>query len=129
MANTTSPTSGNKTHYQVVEWVRQPVTALVERLSWLVAAVGARLYAVDDRMALHDGWAITRRCAELARSYRDPRFDTLHICSPCGGRGAAEERQCPPCDGTGRVTLGAPQFDAGAPEFGSGAPQFEGQRP
>lgn len=115
MANTTSLTSGNKTHYHIGKWLRTRVTAQVERLSWRVAAVGARLYAVDDRIAIHDGLTITRRRGGLARSYRDPGFDTLYGCSPCGGRGTVGEDQCPPCGGTGRFTSAAPQFEGQSP--------------
>lgn len=115
MANTTSLNSGNKTHYHIGKWLRKLVTAQVERLSWWVAAVGARLYAVDDRIAIHDGLTVTRRLGGLTRSYRDPGFDSLHSCSPCGGRGAVDELWCPPCGGTGRVALGAPQFEGQSP--------------
>jgi hypothetical protein len=90
----TSPASENKTHYQFVEWVRLGVTALVERLSWRVAAVGARLYAVDDRTAIQEGWTVTRRRGGLARAYRDPRFDT-----PRGPTRRAEQGQPAPFEG------------------------------
>lgn len=100
------PITGNKTHYQVMEWVRRGVTALVQRLSWRVAALGARLYAVDDRTAIQHGWAITRRHGGLSRTYRDPRFDMLQACPRCDGEGAIDDQPCVLCDGTGRVTTG-----------------------
>lgn len=120
----TSPTSGNKAHHHFVEWVRRAVTALVERLSWRVATVGARLYAVGDRTAIQHGWTITRRRGGLARTYRDPRFDTLLACPRCDGEGSIDDEACTPCSGTGRVTRG-PTRPA---EQGQAAP-FEGQRP
>lgn len=119
-----SPASGNKTHYQFAEWVRRGVTALVARVSWRVAAVGARLYAVDDRTALQEGWTITRRHGGLARSYHDPRFDTLHTCMRCEGEGSVGDEACVPCCGTGRVTRGPTR-----PAEQSQPAPFEGQRP
>lgn len=115
MDHTTSLITGNKTHYHIVEWVRRCVTALVQRLSWRLAALGARLYAVDDRTAIQHGWTITRRRGELARTYRDPGFGTVHSCARCGGWGAADGAWCAPCAGTGRVTSGAPQFEGQSP--------------
>jgi hypothetical protein len=120
----TSPISGNKTHYQFAEWVRRGVTALVERLSWRVAAVGARLYAVDDRTALQEGWTIIRRRGGLARTYRDPWFGALHGCPRCEGEGSAGDEACVPCCGTGRLTRGPTRrTERGQPAA------FEGQRP
>jgi hypothetical protein len=100
------PITGNKTHYQVVRRARRGVTALVQRLSWRAAAVGARLHAVDDRTAIQDGWAITRRHGGLSRTYRDPRFDMLQECPRCGGEGSIDDEPCALCDSTGRVTRG-----------------------
>jgi hypothetical protein len=104
LVNFTSSSGENKTQFNILRWV-----------AWRVSALGARMFAVDDRFALQHGWEITRRWGGLARTYRDPRFDSLHACSRCGGRGVAEGATCLPCEGTGRVTRGAPQFEGQSP--------------
>ena len=85
--------------------------ALLSHLAgWMrgrIRAAGNRLYGTPDRRARGYGWQITVRQGGLARRYRDPRFDMLAVCGECGGTGAgADDRPCPCCSGTGRVTLG-----------------------
>jgi hypothetical protein len=78
-------------------------------LSWLAAIprrLGDRLFAMNDAEAYWHSWQITRTHGGLGRRYRDPRFDTLAECPKCRGAGATGDQPCPPCVGTGRVTLG-----------------------
>ena len=78
-------------------------------LSWLAAIprrLGDRLFAMNDAEAYWRDWQITRTHGGLGRRYRDPRFDTLAECPKCRGAGATGDQPCPPCLGTGRVTLG-----------------------
>jgi hypothetical protein len=78
-------------------------------LSWLTAILrrlGDRLFTVNDTEAYWRGWQITKTHGGLARSYRDPRFGTLAECPKCHGAGVTADLPCPPCLGTGRVTLG-----------------------
>ena len=117
------PITGNKAHHHIVKWARFCVTALVQRVSWRVAAAGARLCTVDDRTAIQHGWTVIRRHGGLSRTYRDPRFDTLESCPRCGGEGAIDDQSCPLCDGTGRLTRGPTWRRAE-----SRPARFEGQR-
>ena len=78
-------------------------------LSWLAAIprrLGDRLFAMNDTEAYWRNWQITRTHGGLGRRYRDPRFDTLAECPKCQGAGVTADLPCPPCLGTGRVTLG-----------------------
>ena len=95
-------------------------------LSWLAAVprrLGDRLFAMNDTEAYWRGWQITKARGGLARSYRDPRFDTLAECARCrgtgldgagvttqgtglDGAGVTTDVPCVPCLGTGRITLG-----------------------
>ena len=78
-------------------------------LSWLAALprrLGDRLFAMNDAEAYWRDWQMTRTHGGLGRRYRDPRFDTLAECPKCRGAGATGDQPCPPCLGTGRVTLG-----------------------
>jgi hypothetical protein len=78
-------------------------------LSWLAAIprrLGDRLFAMNDAEAHWRNWQITRTHAGLGRRYRDPRFGTLAECPKCQGAGVTANLPCPPCLGTGRVTLG-----------------------
>jgi len=83
-------------------------------LSWLGAVpqrLGDRLFAMNDTEAYWRGWQITKARGGLARSYRDPRFDTLAECARCrgtgvDGAGVTTEVPCVPCLGTGRIALG-----------------------
>jgi DnaJ-class molecular chaperone len=66
---------------------------------------------MNDTEAYWRGWQITRTRGGLARSYRDPRFDTLAECARCrgtgvNGAGVNTDLPCAPCLGTGRITLG-----------------------
>jgi hypothetical protein len=75
--------------------------------SWLgrlLDAVGGWVFRADDRAAIQYGWQITTHHGGLSRSYRDPRFDTLHACPRCNGSGGRDDAPCVPCDGTGRVS-------------------------
>jgi hypothetical protein len=87
------------------------VLAIVGRvlLSWLAAIprrLGDRLFVMNDAEAYWRGWQIAKTRHGLARRYRDPRFDTLAECPKCHGAGVTADLPCPPCLGTGRITLG-----------------------
>ena len=87
------------------------ILAVVGRvlLSWLAAIprrLGDRLFVMNDTEAYWRDWQITKTHGGLGRSYRDPRFDTLAECPKCHGAGVTADLPCPPCLGTGRVTLG-----------------------
>jgi hypothetical protein len=78
-------------------------------LSWLAAIprrLGDRLFAMNDTEAHWRNWQITRTHGGLGRRYRDPQFDALAECPKCRGAGVTADLPCPPCLGTGRVTLG-----------------------
>ena len=87
------------------------ILAIVGRvlLSWLAAVprrLGDRLFVMNDTEAYWRGWQITKTHGGLARRYRDPRFDTVAECPKCHGAGVTADLPCPPCLGTGRITLG-----------------------
>jgi hypothetical protein len=78
-------------------------------LGWLAAIprrLGDRLFAMNDTEAYWRNWQITRTRGGLGRRYRDPLFSTLAECPNCRGAGVTADLTCPPCLGTGRVTLG-----------------------
>jgi len=78
-------------------------------LSWLAALpgrLGDWLFAANDTEAYWNDWQITKTRGGLGRSYRDPRFDLLAECPKCHGAGGPAKLPCPPCLGTGRITLG-----------------------
>jgi hypothetical protein len=78
-------------------------------LGWLAAIphrLGDRLFAMNDAEAYWRNWQITRTYGGLGRRYRDPQFSTLAECPKCRGAGGTADRPCPPCLGTGRVTVG-----------------------
>ncbi len=78
-------------------------------LSWLAAIprhLGDRLFAMNDAEAYWRNWQITTTHGGLGRRYRDPQFGTLAECPKCRGAGLTADLPCPPCLGTGRVTLG-----------------------
>ena len=78
-------------------------------LSWLTARprrLGDRLFAANDAEAYWRDWQITRTRDGLGRRYRDPRFGTLAECPTCRGAGVTADVTCPPCLGTGRITVG-----------------------
>jgi len=78
-------------------------------LSWLAAIprrVGDRLFTMNDTEACWQSWQITNTHGGLGRRYRDLEFDTLAQCPKCRGSGGTADLSCPPCLGTGRVTLG-----------------------
>ena len=78
-------------------------------LSWLAALPrrpGDRLFAMNDAEAYWRDWQMTRTHGGLGRRYRDPRFDTLAECPKCRVAGETGDQPCPPCLGTGRITLG-----------------------
>jgi len=77
-------------------------------LSWLATIprrLGARLFARNDAEAYWRGWQITTTHGGFGRRYRDPQFGTLAECLKCRGAGVSADLPCPPCLGTGRVSL------------------------
>ncbi|WP_081911168.1 hypothetical protein [Amycolatopsis vancoresmycina] len=71
----------------------------------LLDRLGAWLSADDeDARATARGWVV-RRGARGTRVYRDPRWDTVHACISCGGRGLGftDGAACPACAGSGVV--------------------------
>ena len=76
----------------------------VRWLSKVIEAVGNRVFRADDQWAIEHNLQITPRHGGLSRSYRDPRFDTLHACPRCSGSGGNPGEPCAACAGTGRVT-------------------------
>jgi hypothetical protein len=79
---------------------------LLSRLAAIPQRLGGRLFAMNDAEAYWRSWQITRTHGGLGRRYRDPWFDTLAGCPKCRGAGATGDQPCPPCLGTGRITLG-----------------------
>jgi hypothetical protein len=78
-------------------------------LNWLAAIprrLGDRLFVTNDTEAYWRDWQITKTRGGLARRYRDPQFDMLAECPKCRGAGVTADLPCPPCLGTGRITLG-----------------------
>ena len=77
---------------------------LARWVSYQLRAAGDRIFFRCDEEACWRGWQIARRHGGLARTYRDPRCDTLISCPRCGGNGGHEcEAACGLCDGTGRL--------------------------
>lgn len=75
-------TSGNKV------WTSLMVrTSLIGWLNRHLSAFGERLFKDADKAADQHGWQITRTQGGLGRTYRDPRFDSLHQCPACAGSG------------------------------------------
>ena len=71
----------------------------------LVLRLGEWLFAAEeDARATERGWEV-RRGPRGARTYRDPRWDTVHGCHSCGGHGLSltDGVACPVCAGTGVV--------------------------
>jgi hypothetical protein len=76
------------------------------RLVLLIGTAGGQLFQAEDADARHHGWQITARRGGLARTYRDPRFDSLHSCAICRGTGnGLADQACERCAGTGRITV------------------------
>jgi hypothetical protein len=78
-------------------------------VNWLAAIprrLGDRLFVTNDTEAYWRDWQITKTRGGLARRYRDPQFDMLAECPKCRGAGVTVDLPCPPCLGTGRITLG-----------------------
>jgi hypothetical protein len=78
-------------------------------LGWLAALprrLGDRLFAANDAEAYWRDWQTTRTRGGLGSRYRDPWFDPLAECPKCRGAGVTAGLPCPPCLGTGRITLG-----------------------
>ncbi len=81
-----------------------PWITVLTRIVDAIRRLGEILFRRADARARSYGWEVTSSRRGLARSYRDPRFDTLRRCGGCGGVGAdAAGRDCPSCSGTGRV--------------------------
>ncbi|MFG1640903.1 hypothetical protein ACGFMK_11505 [Amycolatopsis sp. NPDC049252] len=75
--------------------------------------LGNWLFATDeDARAEARGWQVHRAPNGRTRTYRDPRWDTVHACRDCGGHGLSptDGAACPACAGTGvvRSATGAP---------------------
>lgn len=69
---------------------------------------GEWAFAASDARARREGLQVAIERGGLARSYRDPRYARFARCSDCGGSGRTEPGGvCPPCEGTGRVTIPA----------------------
>jgi hypothetical protein len=66
-----------------------------------------RRFAICDTEAYWWCWQITKTLGGLGRRYRDLRFDTVAACARCAGAGARADAPCEPCEGTGRISLGA----------------------
>ncbi len=76
------------------------------RLALLIRTVGGRLFQAEDARARQYGWHIMARRGGLARTYRDPRFDSLRSCAICLGTGTGlADQACERCGGTGRITV------------------------
>jgi hypothetical protein len=72
----------------------------------LLLRFGNWLFATeDDAVAKARGWQIDRSRGKRVRRYRDPRWDTVHACTTCDGRGARllDALACQDCDGVGVV--------------------------
>jgi hypothetical protein len=81
--------------------VRATVTDLVLRG---LSAIGNKMFRADDCRARNQGWQIIPRHGGLSRSYRDPRFDCLLVCTACDGRGCHPcDTPCSTCHGAGRI--------------------------
>ncbi|MEA5367160.1 hypothetical protein VA596_47070 [Amycolatopsis sp., V23-08] len=67
-------------------------------LEWLFAAE-------EDARAEARGWQVHRAPNGRNRTYRDPRWDTVHACRDCGGHGLSptDGAACPACAGTGVI--------------------------
>jgi hypothetical protein len=84
--------------------------------------VGEWLFAADeDARATGRGWEV-RRGARGTRVYRDPRWDTVHACTSCGGHGLSltDGMACPACAGIG-VVRSAPAVAGAGAKGGKGA--------
>jgi hypothetical protein len=82
---------------------RATVTDLLRRA---LSAIGNKIFQADDRRARDRGWQVVPRHGGLSRSYRDPRFDRIVLCTACNGRGRdPREVACSHCYGAGRIVL------------------------
>jgi hypothetical protein len=82
------------------------LTPVTGRLALLIGIVCYRLFQAEDARARQYGWHITARRGGLARTYRDPRFDSLRSCALCRGTGTGlADQACERCGGTGRITV------------------------
>jgi DnaJ-class molecular chaperone len=48
------------------------------------------------------GWEV-RRGRHLARTYRDPRWNSVTVCPSCAGSGSEGAQDCSTCRGTGTI--------------------------
>jgi hypothetical protein len=81
------------------------------RFDRLLERLGNWLFATEeDARAEARGWQVHRAPNGRTRTYRDPRWDTVHACRDCGGHGLSptDGAACPACAGTG-VTRSAPE--------------------
>jgi hypothetical protein len=87
---------------------------LARWVAYRLRAAGDRIFFRCGEEACWRGWQIIRRRGGLARTYRDPRCDTLLSCPRCDGDGGhGRDAACRLCDGTGRLARYA--ISGGAP--------------
>jgi hypothetical protein len=76
------------------------------RLARLIRTIGDQLFQAEDARARQRGWQILARRGGLARTCRDPRFDSLRRCPVCRATGTGLDHQaCGYCEGAGRITV------------------------
>ncbi|MFL6129531.1 MAG: hypothetical protein ACJ73E_10750 [Mycobacteriales bacterium] len=93
---------------------RTPRSSILARILATTNRLGDALFARADARARGCGWEVDRSRSGLHRAYRDPRFDQLHRCVPCGGSGRNPHgADCARCYGTGRVVHDPRHRDAG----------------
>ncbi|OXM63054.1 hypothetical protein CF165_32325 [Amycolatopsis vastitatis] len=71
----------------------------------LLDRLGEWLFAAEEDARAQARGLEVRRGPRGTRTYRDPRWDTVHACSSCGGHGLSltDGAACPACAGTGVV--------------------------
>jgi hypothetical protein len=93
---------------------RTPLTSILTRIFTTTNRLGGALFARSDERARDHGWEVRRSRSGLHRSYRDPRFDQVHRCPRCAGRGTTSRgAECGRCYGTGRILHDPRRRDAG----------------
>jgi hypothetical protein len=81
------------------------------RLARLRAALQDRLWSDHEKWTADRGYESWRSPSGWKAYGRDPRFDRRHACFDCDatGRHRITGDECPECQGTGVVTLDAPE--------------------